>query len=155
MSINIFPLLPQIGKLNKWLYEAEKELQKEFGMPLKLTVECLNNTYSIDAVVKLVSDILSVPVNKLLGTERFTQEKEARQVAMYLCRKYMPHITFEEIGDFFNKDHSTVMTSAKRVEELLALEDKSITTKVTACETQLLNLINPVNNGSAPDIHKA
>lgn len=57
-----------------------------------------------------------------------TQTRECvlpRQISMHLCRHQLK-MPFAAIGEFFDRDHSTVMFSVKRIQEAIEKEDKEI-----------------------------
>lgn len=56
-------------------------------------------------------------VEELRGERRVKHVAYARQVAMYLCRT-LTQASLPEIGKKFNKDHSTVLTSVRKIERL-------------------------------------
>jgi chromosomal replication initiator protein len=69
-----------------------------------------------DAIQKEVARFYKVPVDELKGERRVKHIAHARQVAMYLCRT-LTNESFPKIGERFNKDHSTVITSVRKIEQ--------------------------------------
>ena len=77
---------------------------------------------SIESIQKAVADYYNVRVEDLKSTCRVKGFAHPRQVAMYLCRKYLKR-SFPEIGsNFGGKDHTTVMHACKKVERVLMLD---------------------------------
>ncbi len=68
-----------------------------------------------DAIQGEVARFYKVPLLELKGERRTKNIAFARQVAMYLLRT-LTHASFPAIGDKFNKDHSTVMSSVRKIE---------------------------------------
>jgi chromosomal replication initiator protein len=64
-----------------------------------------------------VARYYKLPVDELRGERRVKHIAHARQVAMYLCRT-MTSASLPEIGKKFNKDHSTVLSSVRKIERL-------------------------------------
>jgi chromosomal replication initiator protein len=69
-----------------------------------------------EAIQKEVARFYKVPVDELKGERRVKHIAHARQVAMYLCRT-LTRDSLPEIGKRFNKDHSTVLTSVRKIEQ--------------------------------------
>ena len=69
-----------------------------------------------DKIIQKTADHFGIPIEDILGKSQAREFVLPRQVVMYLCRKHleMPYI---KIGDLFNRDHSTVMSSIKRIEK--------------------------------------
>lgn len=74
---------------------------------------------AVDAeqIQREVARYYKVAVDELRGERRVKNVAHARQVAMYLCRTLTP-ASLPEIGKKFNKDHSTVLTSVRKIEQL-------------------------------------
>lgn len=140
--MNLYKVLPDIGKIKKWIKEKEEEAKNEFGFTLNIDFRETNNQLLIDAVCKLVSDVLTVPVNKILSASRETAEKEARHIVMFLCKKHIEKIHPKELAAYFDKERTTVLHAFDRIEDLLSVSDASITEKLKSCEDELLKRIN-------------
>ena len=56
-------------------------------------------------------------IEELRGERRVKHVAHARQVAMFLCRT-LTQSSLPEIGKKFNKDHSTVLTSVRKIQNL-------------------------------------
>ncbi|MEW5847284.1 MAG: chromosomal replication initiator protein DnaA [Myxococcota bacterium] len=70
-------------------------------------------------ILKHVASYYNVNVAELRGSRRQRNITLPRHMAMYLCRKYT-QASFPEIGAAFGgKDHTTVMASVRRIEELI------------------------------------
>jgi len=92
---------------------------------------------TIELIQKVVSDYYGVSHAELVGNSRSRNLVHARQVAMYLCRD-LTNETLISIGsNFGGRDHSTVLHSCKKVEEMIK-ESKDILHEVN----ELTNKIN-------------
>ena len=93
---------------------------------------------AVDAehIQKEVARYFKIGVEELRGERRVKHVAHARQVAMYLVRT-MTNDSFPEIGKKFNKDHTTVLTSVRKIENLrhsdnqLSLELGELQSKLT------------------------
>jgi len=95
---------------------------------------------SIDAIQKHVAQYFEVKVSDLKGEKRHRAIARPRQIAMYLCRTLLPHsqASFPEIGRRFgDKDHSTVISACRKIEQLMET-DPETKGQVTTLKSQLL-----------------
>lgn len=69
-------------------------------------------------IISQVCKFYSIDEDVLRGTLKNKGTAEARQVAIYLIRK-LTNLSTPDIGKEFNKDHSTILHSVKKVESAL------------------------------------
>ena len=79
-------------------------------MPEKVTLDA-------EMIQKEVARFYKLNVDDLRGERRMKPVAHARQVAMYLVRT-LTTSSLPEIGKKFNKDHSTVLASVRKIEQL-------------------------------------
>lgn len=79
-----------------------------------LKLEIKKRELTPDVLASKVADYFGVTVKDLKGNARNQKVAKARQVALYLCRE-MLKMSYESIGEFFNKKHSTVIYSCRDV----------------------------------------
>jgi chromosomal replication initiator protein len=81
--------------------------------------DLLPQKVSLDAemIQKEVARFYKLNVDDLRGERRLKPVAHARQVAMYLVRT-LTTSSLPEIGKKFNKDHSTVLASVRKIEQL-------------------------------------
>lgn len=79
-------------------------------MPDKVTLDA-------ELIQKEVARYYKLAVDDLRGERRLKPVAHARQVAMYLVRT-LTQSSLPEIGKKFNKDHSTVLASVRKIEQL-------------------------------------
>jgi len=90
---------------------------------------------SLDDVLKAVAVHFNIRIADLRGNRRLRTFSRPRQIAMYLCRNCLG-ATFPSIASHFNKDHSTVISSVKNIEQSIKT-DQSIREAVEALKRQL------------------
>lgn len=78
---------------------------------------------SPEQIVKAVAGHYGILVEDVMGKSQTREMATPRQVAMYLIRERLKW-PFQKIGDFFGRDHSTVMGGIKLVQK--GIEEKSI-----------------------------
>ncbi len=91
---------------------------------------------SVEDIQRAVCGHFRVTNAELLSKDRHKSVAFARQVAMYLCRQRLK-CSFPELGRAFgNRDHTTVMSAVRRVEELRQ-KDPQVNAHLEALETKL------------------
>ena len=92
--------------------------KKDFEHILNNTEEKTAEALTPEAIMKTVSEHLGVNLKELTGNKRHHSIAQARQVAMFLCRQLLG-ISYPALGRAFGgKDHSTVLYSVKKMEQL-------------------------------------
>ena len=78
------------------------------------------NDITLDKVVKSVCEYFDLTRDMLLSRSRKRQFVQARQIAMYLSRNYIPNISLSTIGaEIGGKDHATVLHACSTVQDLM------------------------------------
>ncbi len=101
-------------------------------LSVDLAKEVLGNTMrereqtcSIESIQKTVADFYNLNISDLKSPRRVKTLAYPRQVAMYLCKKYV-RSSFPEIGGKFGgKDHTTVMHACRKIERLLKTDSQT------------------------------
>jgi chromosomal replication initiator protein len=78
-------------------------------------------TLDAELIQREVARYYKLAVDDLRGERRLKPVAHARQVAMYLVRT-LTQSSLPEIGKKFNKDHSTVLASVRKIEQLKAAD---------------------------------
>ena len=114
------------GAVNRLLFYSAMFPNLEEGnrITLKLAVEAFKdqikdgkNELAISTVRKAVCDYYNLTKQQIPSANRTKSISNARQIAMYLCRKLLD-ATYDDIGqEFGGRDHSTVMSSISSVEK--------------------------------------
>ena len=106
-------------------YSINFPIEGEEGhISLKLAVEAFqdqikdsSNELAISTVRKAVCDYYNLTKQQITSANRTKNISNARQIAMYLCRKLLD-ATYDDIGkEFGGRDHSTVMSSCENVDK--------------------------------------
>jgi len=91
---------------------------------------------SFQDVMEAVSRYFSVSVADMVGASRVREILIPRQIAMFLCKKYL-RMSFVRLGELFsNRDHTTVMNAVEKIEEKLQ-NDPQLLREVRALEKEL------------------
>ncbi|MDR3358815.1 MAG: chromosomal replication initiator DnaA [Desulfovibrio sp.] len=87
-------------------------------------------------IINSTAQAFNVRAEDILGEKRSPDIVQARQTAMYLCRKNL-RLTYADIGrEFEGKNHSTIIYAFNKIKKLL-LTNKDVYTKVTEAEKNL------------------
>lgn len=99
---------------------VKKDLtQRDFDHILANTEEKTTDDLTPKKIMSVVSEHFNVHVKDLTGSKRHQHIAQARQMAMYLCRT-MLNTSYPALGRAFGgKDHSTVLYSVKKIEQLM------------------------------------
>lgn len=93
---------------------------------------------TVEDIQKQVVSYYKIKMSDLVGSSRAREVVFPRQIAMYLCRQFLD-VPYESIGTKFNKDHSTVMHSVGKVENML-LENRNVQEEVEILKKMIKNL---------------
>ena len=114
------------GAVNRLLFYSAMFPNPENGnrITLKLAIEAFKdqikdskNELAISTVRKAVCDYYNLTKQQITSANRTKNISNARQIAMYLCRKLLD-ATYDDIGrEFGGRDHSTVMSSISSVDK--------------------------------------
>lgn len=72
---------------------------------------------SLERILEFVANYYALNPEELLSEKRSKRVSEAKQIAMYLCRKLLSASLIEIARFFKRKDHTTVIHAIKKVEE--------------------------------------
>ncbi|MFN0064190.1 MAG: chromosomal replication initiator protein DnaA [Myxococcaceae bacterium] len=87
---------------------------EEFAAQVLRDILPSHRPIDIDQIQREVARYYRVAVEELRLDRRMRQLAHARQVAMYFARR-LTQCSFPEIGQKFNKDHSTVISAVRKV----------------------------------------
>lgn len=96
----------------------------------KITPEKITNT---------VCEFFGLNILDICGPKRNREFVYARDISIFLCRDLIKDITQAKIGEFFNRDHATVINSCQKIETRMKLE-KELNENINAIKEKLLLL---------------
>ena len=82
------------------------------------TLISAGTSYDAGALLSAVCSYFNISETELTGASRSRRISLARQTAMYLMRKDIG-MMFGNIGELFNRDHATVVSSVSRIAKLM------------------------------------
>lgn len=129
-------LRSHIQKGNQVIYRPMSvELAEQYLSDLLLAEK--QQLVTPEKVIQACSLHYSVKAEDILGKLKNRTFAEPRQIAMYLCRKNLK-LPFTKIGELFGRDHSTVMSSVRLLEQQKERSDPPFMSNLQAIE-KLLN----------------
>lgn len=90
-----------------------------------LILEEEHNALTPEKIIKAVAETYGITTEDVLSKSQSRDCTLPRQIAMHLCR-YELNIPFIKIGDVFDRDHSTVMSSVRRIQKAIDSDDALI-----------------------------
>ena len=89
-----------------------------------------------EKIVKTVAGTFRMKIEDILSRSQNKECVLPRKMAMYFCRKAL-HMPYLKIGEFFSRDHSTVISSVKQIEKKQAGKDKDIALPLVEIQEKL------------------
>lgn len=89
-----------------------------------------------EKIIQTVAEHYSIPQEEILGKSQSRDCVYFRQVAMFLCRLKLK-MPFAKIGELFDRDHSTVMTSVKRIQTDMEANEQELINTLHVLEQKL------------------
>lgn len=82
----------------------------------------LGGNISIETIQKVVADYYGISFSEIKSKKQNKKVAYPRHVAIYIARK-LTEMSFTEIGsEFGGKDHSTIMSSCKKIEDAIKID---------------------------------
>ncbi|MCB1075585.1 MAG: ATP-binding protein [Simkania sp.] len=91
-----------------------------------------------DIILQHVAETFQVNAEDIMGKSQNKEHVLPRKMAMYFCRTIL-RMPYLKIGEFFSRDHSTVMSSVKQIEKGKASKDKNIAPPLFQIQQKFLN----------------
>lgn len=101
-----------------------------------LIKEEMKNLLTAEKIVHAVAEFYGIRSEDILGKAQTREFTLPRQMTMYLCRHQLK-IPFMKIGDLFQKDHSTVMSSVRLIQKAMDANNLEITQAYASIQTTL------------------
>lgn len=81
-----------------------------------------------DKIIQVIADTFQVESDDIFGKGQTREYVLPRQMAMYFCRNQLK-MPYTKIGDLFDRDHSTVMSSVKLIQSGVDQNEKEIASR--------------------------
>ena len=132
------------GALNKISVFARLDNQKNL-LTVDNAADILKDLISKDAqheitperIINIVADHMNIPYEDIVSSKRSQDIATARQIVMYLCRKYLARYSLQEIGNAVGRrDHTTILSGVKKINNLIE-KDEHIRNTIETIEKKL------------------
>lgn len=120
--------------------------QKEQTLPLSVSLtkhyladlisEEEKNAITPHKIIQTVAEFYGIRTDDILGESQSRECVIPRQIAMYLCRMKLK-MPFMKIGSLFTRDHSTVMSSVKRICKEVEKGEKDVHASINSIVSKL------------------
>lgn len=122
--LNTFPSPKDIEKALQAIILRIPQKEEFSETNLSMTKALLNDLISEqkkieltpDVIIQVISTHFGIFPEDVLGKSQTKECTTPRQIAMYFCREKLK-LPYKKIGDIFDRDHSTVITSVKCIEK--------------------------------------
>lgn len=113
---NIRQIEGVIKKMNAYCLMCNEKIT--LSLAEKSISDIITVTSNIDGtkIVNSAAEKYGIPADDILGKKRTKEIVRARHMAVYVMRK-LADMSFNDIGKFFNRDHSTIMSSVEKIEK--------------------------------------
>lgn len=113
-----------LSMVKDFIDESKANIQKE-----RITAE---------KILKMVADLFEIKTEDILSKSQSRDCALPRQIVMYLLRNELK-MPYMKIGQFFSRDHSTVMSSVKVIAKSLNKKDQEISFYLQDIQRRLLS----------------
>ena len=90
-----------------------------------LNCEVRKKDITIEKIAKSTADYFELTIKDLKSTARQQKIAHARHLAIYLAREILS-MSYESIGEYFGKKHTTIMYSCDIVEDKVRSEERRV-----------------------------
>lgn len=117
--------------LRSHLNEQSSNTSAQLTIPLvkqilnDLLIEENKHLLTPEKTIQFVAETFGIKANDLMSKGQTRECVFPRQLAMYICRNKLK-MPFTKIGDLFLKDHSTVMSSVKNIQNGIEAKDNDV-----------------------------
>ncbi|HAP55464.1 MAG: chromosomal replication initiator protein DnaA [Spirochaetia bacterium] len=124
VSSNVRDLEGCLTKLTAYAELVHKDLSVDIAR--NLLKEMFNakrhSAITVDSIIRMVADFYKLSLSDLKGKKRSKNIALARQVAMFVIREVTEYSTTEIGVEFGGRDHTTVMHSCQKIEQMLKFD---------------------------------
>lgn len=114
---NVRELKGAFNKVSAYAEFSNKNIDLELAQKA-LKLEIKKKDLTAEVVAKNVAQYFNITVKDLQSSTRSQNISKARQIALYICREVL-NMSYESIGEYFDKRHTTVMYSCNIINEKL------------------------------------
>jgi chromosomal replication initiator protein len=108
-------------------FDGQKGLNPEIAKQILADLLRKEQTRSLtsEKIIKALATHFGITSEDITGKSQAREFALPRQIAMYLCREKL-QLPYQGIGKLFERDHSTVMSSVKQIQQGIEKKDDTI-----------------------------
>lgn len=129
--------------VRKVIERCEKEVRNLTGNP-SVAISFVDDYYTLDfeRISKVVCSVTKLPLDQIVSQSRKKELTQSRQLIAYYAKKFTK-LNYREIGEHLgDRDHTTIMSSIERVNDLIDSNDEDICDMVNKINRRLRQLID-------------
>lgn len=130
-----------VKKLNTYCMMTHQEISLELARSQISDIISISSVIDKRRILGAVSEKYGVTPDDILGKHKTKEIAWARHMAIFLMKR-LTEMTYSDIGRFFKRDHSTIMTAVNKMEKESA-ENASAAREVE----ELIEIIKTTKNG--------
>ena len=117
ITSNIRELEGAVKMIKSYHILMNREITMELAKEVLRDYEIVNKkTVNLESIANNVERYFNLKENEILSSTRSHNVSYPRQIAMYIMKE-CTNFTLAQIGDFFKKDHSTIIHGIKKIAE--------------------------------------
>ncbi|MGN6438520.1 MAG: helix-turn-helix domain-containing protein [Agriterribacter sp.] len=131
------------------LKSAGESIAQLIGREVEVFYRLKDNRVNVTTIWNAVLAVTGVSDQSIMGKARYKEIVSARQLFCYLAKRYTG-LTLVEIGKYLGgRDHTTVIHSLQRMNELIDSNDDIVIDMIAKVEAYFSSLcINPLKQAS-------
>lgn len=119
-----------------FLTEAKVKIEQLINTKVRVFYIREDDPITFEQVKNAVCFVTGIEWELILSKTNKGPVVEARHLFFYIMRMYTDYTT-TKLGILFNKDHTTICNSTRRITDFLSVKDERIRNKVTEIKTIL------------------
>ncbi len=129
-------LRSHVYKKNQQIEKAPLSITQVRHLLADLIEDEKSRKLTFEKIIQACAEFYGIRYEDIVGKSQSRECTDPRKLAMYLCR-HLLKLPYMKIGDLFNRDHSTVMSSTGQIGRQLAADDSDVRRALSAIETSL------------------
>lgn len=107
----------QFGEFEVWVVKKTLPAQKD-------TNPVIHQGNKMHTIVEIIAKEAGIDSAELFKPNKGKQPiSDCRMICMYAIKYFLPETTYEQVGQFFNRDHTTALYAIKTVTNRIAVND--------------------------------
>lgn len=133
--------------IDSCMQSCEKMINDKTGLNVRLLIDSAEaaNVLLIEEIIMSVCDTLHVRPIIFFSKSRKREAVTARLVALEMIRRYIGQLKHETLGDLFNRDRTTIVSSYQSIEDYKNNNDHIFLSSLNKCVFEYDKACEPQN----------